>query len=81
MHDSIRDVGQWPRSVVMEHCRYIGVPGNYSEMNDLRNAIVENWIHVLRRKGQKRIITWEKMRKLADRSLPRPQICHKHPYE
>lgn len=79
MHDSIRDVGQWLRSVVIGHYRYFGVPGNYDDMNDFRNAITENWIHVLRRRGQKGLITWERMRKLIDYWLPRPQICHKYP--
>jgi group II intron reverse transcriptase/maturase len=81
MHDSIQDVGHWLTAVVIGHYRYFGVPGNYNDMNDFRNAISENWIQVLRRRGQKRLITWEKMRKLIDYWLPRPQICHKYPNE
>jgi group II intron reverse transcriptase/maturase len=81
MHDPIQELGQWLRAVVMGHYRYFGVPGNYDDMNDFRNAISENWIHVLRRRGQKGLIKWEKMRKLIDYWLPRPQICHKYPNE
>jgi group II intron reverse transcriptase/maturase len=81
MHDPIRDIGQWLKAVVTGHYRYFGVPGNYDAMNDFRNEISERWIHTLRRRGQKGLITWDKMKKLIDHWLPRPQICHKYPNE
>jgi len=81
MHDSIREVGQWLKAVVSGHNRYYGVPGNSKAMGDFRYLISQRWIHSLRRRGQKGLMTWDKMMKLIDRWLPLPQICHKYPSE
>jgi len=79
MHDPIPIVGQWLKAVVTGHYRYFGVPGNYNAMSDFRNEISRLWIHTLRRRGQKGLITWEKMKKWINRWLPLPQICHDYP--
>jgi hypothetical protein len=79
MHDPIQKVGKWLKAVVTGHYQYYGVPGNYDAMNDFRNEISEKWIHTLRRRGQKGLMTWEKMIKYIDRWLPRPRICHEYP--
>ena len=81
MHDSIQDVGQWLKAVVIGHYRYYGVPGNYEAMNDFRHLIGQRWKHSLKRRSQKANITWEKMGKLIEQWLPQPQICHKYPSE
>ena len=81
MHDTIQDVGQWLKAVVTGHYRYYGVPGNTDAMGDFRFQISQRWIRVLRRRGQKGLMTWDRMRKLIDRWLPPPQICHKYPNE
>jgi RNA-directed DNA polymerase len=81
MHHPIREVGQWLRSVVMGHYRYYGVPGNSLALSDFRHVIGRMWLRILRRRGQKRRITWEKMGSLIERWLPRPQIYHKYPHE
>lgn len=81
MHNSVQEVGQWLKSVVTGHYRYYGVPGNYEAMNRFRYLIGQRWKHSLERRSQKGNITWEKMGKLIDRWLPRPQIYHKYPSE
>lgn len=81
MHDSIQEVGQWLKAVVTGHYRYYGVPGNYDAMSDFRYLISQRWMHSLRRRGQKGLVTWDKMTKLIDCWLPLPQIYHKYPNE
>ena len=79
MHDPVQKVGQWLKAVVTGHYRYYGVPGNGYAMGDFRYLISQRWHQTLRRRGQKGLITWEKMRKLVDRWIPPPQICHEYP--
>ena len=79
MHDSIQDVGQWLRAVVMGHYRYYGVPGNQIAMGNFRHEIIRRWKQTLKRRSHKGNITWEKMDKLTNRWLPRPQIHHEYP--
>ena len=81
MHDSIQEVGQWLKAVVTGHYQYYGVPGNGAAMGDFRYLISQRWMHSLRRRGQKGLMIWDKMKKLIDRWLPLPQICHKYPKE
>jgi len=81
MHDSIQAVGQWLKAVVTGHYQYYGVPGNSDAMGTFRYLISQRWLHSLRRRGQKGLMTWDKMIKLIDRWLPLPQICHKYPGE
>ncbi len=79
MHDPIQNVGKWLKSVVTGHYRYYGVPGNYDAMSDFRHLIGCRWYHALRRRGQKGLVTWEKMGALMDKWLPQPRICHGYP--
>jgi RNA-directed DNA polymerase len=79
MHAPIQEIGKWLKAVVTGHYQYYGVPGNYDAMNDFRNEVSEKWIHTLRRRGQKGLMTWKRMKKYIDRWLPRPQICHEYP--
>lgn len=81
MHDPIQEGGQWLKAVVTGHYRYFGVPGNYRAMKDFRQLVSQRWLHSLRRRGQKGLMTWTKMRKLIDRWLPIPRICHEYPSE
>lgn len=81
MHDSIQEVGQWLKAVVTGHYRYYGVPGNWAAMSDFRYLISQRWMHSLRRRGQKGLMTWDKMTKLVNRWLPLPQVYHKYPSE
>ena len=79
MHDPIQSIGQWLKSVVTGHYRYFGLPGNYDAMSIFRFQIGRRWYHILRRKGQKGLMSWKEMGKLMDTWLPRPQICHHYP--
>ena len=76
MHHPIQEVGRWLRAVVIGHYRYYGVPSNYKAMSKFRDEISVRWLRVLRRRGQKGLMTWKKMNALLNQWLPRPRICH-----
>ena len=79
MHDSIQEIGQWLKSVVTGHYRYFGVPGNSKAMDYFRYLLSQRWLHSLRRRGQKGLVTWKEMSKWINRWLPLSKICHKYP--
>ena len=79
MHEPIREVGEWLKKVMAGHNQYFGVPDNTAALNLFRYKVYWSWRRVLMRRSQKGYITWEKMRKISDRWLPKPRICHPHP--
>jgi RNA-directed DNA polymerase len=81
MHHAVHEVGQWLKAVVTGHYLYYGVPGNHEAMGDFRHLVCRRWMHSLRRRSQKRRMTWAKMMKIIDRWIPLPRVCHKYPSE
>jgi len=79
MHWSIPDSGKWLKSVLTGHYRYYGVPWNGKSLTQFRSEITRMWYKSLRRRSQKRRITWERMSRLAKKWLPCPFICHPYP--
>lgn len=76
MHDPIHEVGKWLQRVVLGYYRYHAVPGNIEAMRTFRDDIVRKWYKILRRRGQKRRITWKEFGPIADRWIPRPKVLH-----
>jgi len=79
MHDPVRQTGQWLKSIVQGYKRYYAVPGNIDSLSVFRNRLTGHWWHTLRRRSQKRRLSWTRMLALADRWLPRPRILHPYP--
>ncbi len=80
MHDPIPKVGEWLRSVVGGYNRYFGVPTNQTALYVFRFQIGRYWHHTLKCRGQNRSnLTWERMARLIDRWLPKPEIHHPYP--
>jgi RNA-directed DNA polymerase len=44
-----------------------------------RTGVAKNWYRSLRRRGQRRPITWDRMRRLVARWLPTAHIVHPWP--
>ena len=81
LHDSIESVGRWLRRVLQGHYQYYGVPLNYKPINTFFREVVRQWFRSLKRRSQKRGITWEKMRRIVKEMLPTPRIVHPYPSE
>jgi group II intron reverse transcriptase/maturase len=79
MHRPIREQGAWLRSVVGGHVRYYGVPMNTPALRTFRSQVGRLWHRTLRRRGQRRPLTWARMQRHIDHWLPPPRVCHPYP--
>ncbi len=71
--------GRWLASVLRGHCNYYAVPDNGKALNAFRHQIVRHWLMALRRRSQRTRMTWERMKRLAERWLPTVRILHPWP--
>ena len=79
LHLPIPEQGRWLASVLSGHYRYYAVPDNIRALQAFREAVIRRWRKALRRRSQRSRMTWERMRRIADRWLPRPRIQHPWP--
>ena len=79
MHAAIAATGKWLRSVVQGYFNYHAIPGNARRLRAFRDGVKRLWWQVLRRRGQRRPWTWERLAALASRWLPSPRILHPYP--
>jgi RNA-directed DNA polymerase len=79
MHAGIGKVAQWLRSAVQGYMNYHAVPGNIGRMTTFRTQVIRLWFHALRRRGDRRRITWARFGPFANHWLPRARILHPHP--
>jgi len=79
MHQRVPEVGKWLRSVVEGHNRYYGVPSNLHSLGSFRFQVARYWYRTLRRRSQRKRLTWERMYRLIDCWLPRPRLHHPYP--
>jgi hypothetical protein len=80
-HQPLKAQGEWLRAVLRGHYRYHGVPTNIRAMARFRTELARSWFRSLRRRSQKRRLTWERMDKHVNRWLPAAHICHPWPWE
>lgn len=81
LHDPVADVGQWLRSVVGGWMRYYAVPLTWDILVAFRRHVTRLWLQSLRRRSQKRRLSWAAMYRLADRWLPALRIYHPYPWQ
>jgi RNA-directed DNA polymerase len=79
MHDPVSQTGGWLKSIVQGYFNYHAVPGNLDSLGMFRERVLSMWWHTLRRRSQKRRLTWARMLVLADRWLPQPRVLHPYP--
>ena len=79
MHQPIPAQGKWLAQVIRGYFNYHAVPTNRRAIASFRDEIAREWWRRLNRRGQRRPIVWERMKKLADDWLPQPHILHLWP--
>ena len=79
MHHPIPDQGKWLRSVVGGHNRYYGVPNNTQALNSFRRQVARRWWFSLRRRGNRRSLSWQRMEPIVERWLPHVKLHHPYP--
>jgi RNA-directed DNA polymerase len=78
-HVPVPQLGQWLRSVVQGWFNYHAVPGNMDRLNVFRSQVLRLWFRALRRRSQRRPMTWARFLTLVGRWLPSAKILHPHP--
>jgi group II intron reverse transcriptase/maturase len=78
-HLPVPEQGKWLASVTRGHEAYYAVPGNAKAVKGFRYHVIRHWRHALGRRSQKGRITWERMRRIADRYLPPAKTRHPYP--
>jgi hypothetical protein len=79
MHESIPELGAWLQAVIRGHIRYYGVPMNTPALWLFRFQVGRLWHRALSRRSQNGRVLWDRMRRLINRWLPVPRICHPYP--
>ena len=79
MHLPIPEQGKWLAQVVRGHFSYYAIPDNSPALHTFRHEVTRHWLRTLGRRSQKTRMTWERMRRIAERWLPRPRILHPWP--
>jgi RNA-directed DNA polymerase len=80
-HLPIPDQGRWLASVYRGHCNYYAVPDNIEALRAFREQIILHWLKSLRRRSQRSRMTWERIRRIADRWIPTARILHPWPQQ
>jgi RNA-directed DNA polymerase len=80
-HWELGETGRWLRQVVRGWLNYHAVPGNSHRIGRFVSEVTRQWLQELRRRSQRgrRGWTWARMRRVAQRYLPRPCIVHPYP--
>jgi group II intron reverse transcriptase/maturase len=79
MHCRPVQVGAWLKRVLVGYYGYHAVPGNTGVLGVFRYRVQRYWLQLLRKRGQRRPITWEHFGALSNRWLPHPHILHPFP--
>jgi len=78
-HVPVVQLGPWLRAVVQGWLNYHAVPGNMDRLNAFRSQVLRLWFRALRRRGQRRPLTWARFLALVRRWIPSAKILHPHP--
>jgi group II intron reverse transcriptase/maturase len=78
-HQPIATQGRWLFRVVGGYYRYHAVHGNLRVLGSVRTDLARRWYRSLRRRSQKKRLTWKQMGSIATRWLPYPRLVHPWP--
>ena len=79
MNESVRETGQWIRSVLNGSYGYHAVPRNLPAMMSFYRRVGQMWHRTLERRSHKGRVDWRRMYRLINRWLPTPRILHPYP--
>jgi RNA-directed DNA polymerase len=79
MHDPVSEVGEWLQRVVRGYYQYHAIPGNWGALRTFREEVIRSWLRTLRRRSQKRRMSWKHFSPIVRRWIPVPALAHPHP--
>ena len=71
--------GKWLRQVVQGYMNYFGVPSNRGSLEGFRAEICRGWYKALRRRGNKKPMSWKRLQKYIRLWIPSVRIVHPYP--
>jgi RNA-directed DNA polymerase len=78
-HDAIDKQGRRLAGMLEGHYAYFAVPTNIEAVLAVRHHAKVRWYLSLRRRSQRRRLTWRRMNVIVERHLPKPRILHPGP--
>jgi RNA-directed DNA polymerase len=80
-HAPLAEQSRWLASVLRGHYAYFGITGNSAGITKFHLAVVRWWRWVLRRRGQRPKLPWERFNAVLARfPLPPPRLVHNWRY-
>jgi len=79
MHAPKAATGKWLKQVVTGYYRYHAVPGNLCALTRFRWRVGQLWWQALRRRTQRRKLTWTQLVPSLDNWIPRARAVHPYP--
>jgi hypothetical protein len=79
MHEPAPKVGEWLGRVLDGFCQYHAAPGNWASLYRFRERTGRYWRRALERRSQRGRLKADRVARLFDRWLPRPQLVHPYP--
>lgn len=79
MHASPKSTGKWLVQVVRGYYQYHAVPGNGARLEAYRNEVLRLWFQTLRRRSQRKHLSWERFRKSLGSLIPSVRVLHPYP--
>lgn len=78
-HEAIDEQGRRLARMLEGHYGYFAVPTNIDALRAVRHHVKVRWYLSLRRRSQRRRLTWRRMNVIAAKHLPQPRILHPWP--
>ncbi|MHB1528682.1 MAG: reverse transcriptase domain-containing protein [Acidiferrobacteraceae bacterium] len=81
LHQPVRTVGMWLRTVVQGHLNYYSVPLNGAAISRFCYEVRSRWYRALCRRSQRKRLNWKSFGPIADRWIPKATIVHPYPHQ
>src|SRR6516165_9039678 len=80
-HDRVAGTVKWLQQVVRGYFQYHAVPGNQARLWAFRGEVLRSWLKALRRRSQRRRMSWERLKARLEPLIPPIQVLHPYPSE
>lgn len=78
-HAPIDEQGRRLARMLQGHYAYFSVPTNHAAVQAVRHHVKVRWYQSLRRRSQRRRLTWRRMNVIVAKHLPKPRVLHPWP--
>jgi RNA-directed DNA polymerase len=78
-HEPIDEQGRKLAGMLDGHYAYFAVPTNIDAVRSVRHHAKVRWYLSLRRRSQRRSLTWRRMNVIVEKYLPLPRVQHPWP--